>query len=107
MVGFQALLGVDEALRRVLEYVPAGCLEVVDVPLEQCAGRVCGVDVASPTDIPEFDRSAIDGYAVRARDVFGASAIQPYKAQGYRHARFQGTHRQRCLGLLRTQPLRL
>jgi hypothetical protein len=27
------LLGVDEALRRVLEYVPAGCLEVVDVPL--------------------------------------------------------------------------
>jgi molybdopterin molybdotransferase len=79
MVGFQALLSVDEALRRVSEYVPAGCLEVVDVPLEQCAGRVCGVDVVSPTDIPEFDRSAIDGYAVRARDVFGASATNPIR----------------------------
>jgi len=79
MVGFQALLGVEEALRRVFEHVPAGSLGVVKVPIEQCAGRICGEDIISPTDIPEFDRSAIDGYAVRARDVLGASATNPIR----------------------------
>ncbi|RLF14766.1 MAG: molybdopterin molybdotransferase, partial [Thermoprotei archaeon] len=35
-----------------------------EVPLRECYGRVLGVDVESPMDLPPFHRSAVDGYAV-------------------------------------------
>lgn len=42
------------------------------VPLEECAGRVLAAGVAAPGDLPRFDNSAMDGYAVRAADAAGA-----------------------------------
>jgi len=43
-----------------------------------CAwGRVLAEDVASPVDVPAFDRANVDGYAVRAADTFGASEQAP------------------------------
>ena len=47
------------------------------VPLAQCAGRVLGFDLTAPEDVPPFDRSAYDGYALRAADVTQASREQP------------------------------
>ena len=47
------------------------------VPLEAALGRVLSRDVASPEDLPDFSRSVMDGYAVRARDTFGASESLP------------------------------
>jgi molybdopterin molybdotransferase len=44
-------------------------LEAQAVPLEDAAGRVLAADAVSPIDIPGFDRSAMDGYALRAVDV--------------------------------------
>jgi molybdopterin molybdotransferase len=79
MTGFHALIGVEEAVRRVLEFVPVKSLEVECVSLEDSVGRVCGVDIVSPADVPEFDRAAVDGYAVRSRDVSGASATNPVR----------------------------
>lgn len=47
------------------------------VDLGEAAGRVLAVDVVAPFDVPGFDRAAMDGYAVRAADLSGASPDQP------------------------------
>lgn len=47
------------------------------VPLLECAGRVLAADVRSDVDVPGFSRAAMDGYAVRGQDSFGASAYTP------------------------------
>jgi molybdopterin molybdotransferase len=47
------------------------------VPLREALGRVLAVDVESADQVPGFDNSSMDGFAVRARDVGGASAEQP------------------------------
>lgn len=50
---------------------------VETVELRMALHRVCAADVCCPEDLPPFDRSAVDGYAVRAADTFGASASLP------------------------------
>jgi molybdenum cofactor synthesis domain-containing protein len=47
------------------------------VPLADANGRVVARDVVSPADVPPFARAAMDGYAVRAEDTFGASRYEP------------------------------
>ncbi len=47
------------------------------VPLGSAAGRVLADDIPAPFDVPGFDRSAMDGYAVRADDLASASATTP------------------------------
>ena len=47
------------------------------VPLSGCLGRVLANSVTANEDLPPFDRSAVDGFAVVSRDTFGASAAQP------------------------------
>jgi molybdopterin molybdotransferase len=58
------LISIDEARRRVLEAVRP--LEAEDVPLARALDRVLACDVDSPTNVPPFDNSAMDGFAVRA-----------------------------------------
>lgn len=48
-----------------------------DVAVEECAGRVLAETLHVPEDQPAFHRAHMDGYAVRARDTFGASASIP------------------------------
>lgn len=43
--------------------------EPVALPLQQALGRVLAADVTSPVNLPPFDNSAMDGYAVRRSDV--------------------------------------
>ena len=66
-----ALLPVDEALRRVLDAVTEP-VEAESVALAGCHGRVLAQDVAARRTQPPFPASAMDGYAVRSRDVAGA-----------------------------------
>jgi len=47
------------------------------LPLHACFGRTASHDVISPEDLPGFHRSAMDGYAVRAKDTFGATETLP------------------------------
>ena len=47
------------------------------VPLEQAAGRALAQDLCAPHDLPGFDRSTMDGYAVHSRDTFGAGEPSP------------------------------
>jgi molybdopterin molybdotransferase len=47
------------------------------VPLAQAAGRVLAAAAVSPVDVPAFDRSAMDGYALRSEETFGAGPYNP------------------------------
>ena len=57
----------DEALDTALTNVPR--MPVVEVALAEAAGRVLVDDIACDVDMPPFDKSAMDGYAVRAADI--------------------------------------
>lgn len=61
------MLSVEEALARVLARVPRTGAEAV--PLVDAHDRVLAADVVSAVDVPPWDNSAVDGYAVRAVDV--------------------------------------
>jgi molybdopterin molybdotransferase len=62
------LLPVADAERLIAERVaPVGGCETV--PLREAVGRVLVEDVVAPVDLPPFDNSAVDGYAVRAADI--------------------------------------
>lgn len=62
------LMPVDEAIEQLLAQAPpAPPTEVI--PLGQAAGRVIAEELFSPLDLPYWDNSAMDGYALRAADV--------------------------------------
>ncbi|MEM2238203.1 MAG: molybdopterin molybdotransferase MoeA [Candidatus Caldarchaeum sp.] len=77
MSGFPTLASVEEAFSTLVNSLAVGNPAVEYVPLEECLGRFCGQDVFSPANVPPFDRSAVDGYAVKASDTFGASPTNP------------------------------
>ncbi|WP_285642806.1 gephyrin-like molybdotransferase Glp [Lentzea sp. NBRC 102530] len=58
---------VAEHRQRVAGLV--GLMPVLNLPLEECLGLVLAADVIAPLDLPPFDNSAMDGYAVRAADL--------------------------------------
>src|SRR5438067_4808030 len=62
------LLPVAEAERLIRERV-APVPEVETVPLAAARGRVVARDIVAPIDLPPFDNSAVDGYAVRHADL--------------------------------------
>ena len=75
---FLQVLDRDEAERRfraALDVRPRG---LERVPLDAALGRVLAVDVVSPVDVPSFDRSNVEGFAVVAEDSFGASEEVPH-----------------------------
>ena len=78
---FLHVLDRDEAERRfraAIDLTPRG---VETVPLDAALGRVLAADVVSPVDVPSFDRSNVDGFAVVAEDTFGASEEAPRTVQ--------------------------
>jgi putative molybdopterin biosynthesis protein len=66
-----------EAVRRWLEALDPRPLGPEIVALSQALGRVVAEDLASPSDVPPFDRSGVDGFALRAADVANASELTP------------------------------
>ncbi|MFL5170589.1 MAG: gephyrin-like molybdotransferase Glp [Microvirga sp.] len=62
------LMSVDEATTLIGERI-AVAAGVEDVPLIEADGRVLAEDIAAPLDLPPFDNSAVDGYAVRFADL--------------------------------------
>jgi molybdopterin molybdotransferase len=65
-------------LKKVLEYASDfPPVETEDVPLIEATGRVLARDIDADVDLPDFMRSTMDGYAVRASSTFGASEANP------------------------------
>jgi molybdopterin molybdotransferase len=68
-------VSVEQALEAILaEFRP---LEAVEAPLAGALGLVLAEDVAADMDIPPFDNSSMDGYAVRAEDTASARDDTP------------------------------
>src|SRR5262245_16829302 len=74
---FLTVLDRDEAERRFRAHLDLSPLEAEVVPLTNAHDRVLAEDVRAPVDVPGFDRSNVDGFAVRAEDTFAASEAQP------------------------------
>jgi molybdopterin molybdotransferase len=74
MSDFLTLKPVDEILAMIQHFEP---LEAEYLPLPEALGRVLAQDFTAPEDLPGFDRSTMDGFAVKAKDVFGAGEVQP------------------------------
>ena len=74
---FLEVLDRDEAERRWRLVIATPPPRVEVVPLENALHRVLARRVASDVDVPGFDRSNMDGFAVRALDTFGASEEEP------------------------------
>jgi molybdopterin molybdotransferase len=77
MPEFLTLLAPDEARALLLSHLsqPIMDFEIIDVP--SSLGRILAEDVIAPQPLPDFQRSTVDGYAVRAKDTHGASDALP------------------------------
>jgi molybdopterin molybdotransferase len=69
------VLELEEAVERILAAIAP--LPVEKIPLSEAAGRILGQPLASAIDLPHFDNSAMDGYAVSAADLATASSATP------------------------------
>jgi len=71
---FFKVLAPQEALRLLLAVEPVGTERISSV---KGRARVVAQDLCSAVDLPHFNRAAMDGYAVKAKDTFGASQSLP------------------------------
>lgn len=75
---FKTLTPVSEVLSKVRQACPDKRESACErLPAAAAVGRILAEDVFAPHDLPGFDRSTVDGYAVVARDTFGASESLP------------------------------
>ncbi len=73
---FGALLSFEEA-KRAVEGKIKPIARVETIGIDDCLGRVLTEDIVAKLSIPSFDRAAMDGYAVKARDTFNANQFHP------------------------------
>jgi putative molybdopterin biosynthesis protein len=69
----------DEAEERWNAVLRLERLPAETVPLEEALGRILAEDVRAEVDVPSFDRSNMDGFAVQAADTFGAMEETPVR----------------------------
>ena len=77
MKGFQKLTTTDEALRKWLSALQIKKPTAEAVPLGDALNRVLVESVVADENLPRFDKSAVDGYAVSAEATLGASQFRP------------------------------
>jgi len=73
--GFEKLTNVDDALASFLRQLKPERLDSELVPINAALGRITAKDARAKYNLPFFDRSAVDGYALKAKDTFGVSAF--------------------------------
>jgi molybdenum cofactor synthesis domain-containing protein len=76
---FRKLLTLEEAKKVIHQHFKPKPLGVEEIPLLEAWNRVLAEDVTAKMDIPPFNRSTVDGYAVKAEDTFGAEENKPVK----------------------------
>ena len=70
-------LSRKKALELLLSHLKFRVLEAETIPIEKAYERVVYEDIKAPEDLPGFERSTVDGYAVNAADTFGAKETTP------------------------------
>ena len=68
------MISVEEALDKILNLITV--LDTEKKPILDCLGQVLAEDIVAPFDVPSADNSAMDGYAVKADSIIGASHEQ-------------------------------
>jgi molybdopterin molybdotransferase len=71
------MIELEEALERILKLIPPPASE--SVSLSDADRRVLAEQIISPIDLPSFDNSAMDGYAVQAADISSATEATPVR----------------------------
>jgi molybdopterin molybdotransferase len=79
VIQFALMLQLEEALERILGTVPG--LSPERISLVEAEGRFAAERVIAPIDLPPFDNSSMDGYAVRAADTSGATRQNEVRLQ--------------------------
>ncbi len=77
MPEFLTLLPPDEAREKLLSHLPAPEPDSEPIDVASSLGRVTAEDILAPHPLPDFRRSTVDGFAVRAKDTYGASDSLP------------------------------
>jgi putative molybdopterin biosynthesis protein len=72
---FRPLLTIEEVKSRIDTAISMTC-STHEAELTNSLGKVLAEDVTSRIDVPGFDRSTMDGYAVKAQDTFGATEVK-------------------------------
>lgn len=73
------MVPLEEAQKLLLNVIQP--LEAIEVDLLQARGMALGEDIIAPHPLPPFDRSPLDGYALRAADTTGACKEKPVALQ--------------------------
>jgi len=76
---FRKLMTFDEAKKAISLHLKPEPLGIEEISLLEAYNRILTEDMASALDIPPFNRSTVDGYAVKAEDTFSAEENQPIK----------------------------
>jgi molybdopterin molybdotransferase len=69
------MLSVSDALVRILKYFEP--VDVVTLPITCAAGRILAGNITASSDLPPFDNSSVDGFALQASEVAGADITSP------------------------------
>jgi molybdopterin molybdotransferase len=77
MLGREELISVERALELLFSCAPFRRPSGTIASLDQAHGMVTSTDILSPEDLPSFNRSTVDGYAVNSADTFGATDSLP------------------------------
>jgi len=79
--GFQKLTFVNDALEKWFNVLQIEKPRESAVPFNRALNRILVADVIAKEDLPRFDKSAVDGYAVKSTDTTGASQFKPFMFQ--------------------------
>src|ERR1043165_2888388 len=74
---FLEVVSAEDARARFEQHLDLSPLGAETVSLADALGRVLAHEVAAPIDVPPFDRSNVDGFALRAADTAGANDAAP------------------------------
>jgi molybdopterin molybdotransferase len=75
----RVMLSLEEARTEILAHCRRN--DRMHVSLRDAYGYILASDLCTPTDVPPFDRAALDGYAVRASDIAGATPESPVRLE--------------------------
>lgn len=74
---FFNVVSVQEARKKVIEVFKEYELEIEQVSILECMDRILAEDIESNINVPEFNRSTVDGFAIKSKDSHGASESVP------------------------------
>ncbi len=73
MLGRSSVITREDALKKLEQQFPLPALDTEMISVSAALNRVLADDIVSPENLPEFNRSTMDGFAVKSADTFGAT----------------------------------